>query len=419
MSIAQWYKREYGKSPVFVLFCTILACSFALMVLLSVATRDWFFRWAMDIDFDSMMFGDHFESMMTSMDHPYTGYRIIYPPIITGVYAIMGWASYPYRSDIGGNLMEQFANSHVGMMGFILFMLVALILVSLLTHRMLDREFGGTRVSVLFCCFLLTIPFIYALERGNCILYSVVFMLIFLIGFRSENKKIRYVAYVALALAASIKLFPFVLAVLILKERRYSEFVWCSVITAALLVVPFVFFDGSIVDLFNNIFDYSSATARIENDLNIRGWVTILNRVLFNSDLPSLGFIVISFVLGISVLSVLLDREMPLWQAVAILGCNITIGFANSTGYIYLNMLPALLLFLLSEKVLTCRTLVYLILFAGIFSAAVAIVQIRSDLVAVLLVLLIAESVQRIRAYRRARGTDDCESQSSISESNS
>ncbi len=392
------YKKEYEKNPHFAVFCAIMIVSFVLMVFLSVVTRGLFFRWELDVDPTLGIFSDHYDSMMYSADHPYTGYRIIYPALVNLMYLVLYWAALPYTVEVGETISQQFANSPVVVLGYVVYVLVSLLVLNFLIHYILDKEIGGSRGSVVVCCFLMATPMLYAIERGNCIIYSIIFMMAFLIWYRSENKTLRYISYVCLAIASGIKIFPVLLALLILRERRYREFVLCAVITVIVQVVPFIFFDGTIIDLVGNMLFHSSKTSVSENGLSIISWVTIITDYLFGITSSIPGLIVISIVLLFSFGLIVLDRDMPYWQVVTLLCCNLTIGFVNPTGYVFLNMIPAVVIFLATQKEYTVRSRNYTILFAAMFASVVMPVQVRSILVAVILIVLIHESLCRVKS---------------------
>ncbi len=390
-------KEEYGKNPFFVIFCGMLICGFAASLLLSVVTRGWFFRWAFDVDPILPMFSDHYDSMMYSIDHPYSGYHIIYPVLINGVYVILSWLAMPYLSDIGDNLSQQFANTQMAVYGYVIFVLVSLIVLNYLVHRFLDKPLGGTKASMVACCLLMAAPLLYAISRGNCIVYSILFMFGFLVFYQSENTKVRYISYVCLAISSGIKIFPALLVLLILREKRYAEFFWCLLIIVFVQVVPFVFFDGTILDLLNNMISHSSRSSVNENGISIISWTILITHTLFGYTSSIPGLIIVSALLLLSFVLIMKDKEMPYWQVVALLCCSLTIGFVNPTGYVYLNMLPALLLFLGTQREVTRKTLTYAVLFALMFMTGVMPVQVRSIVVAILMISLLVDSVRRVR----------------------
>lgn len=87
-------------------------------------------------------------------------------------------------------------------------------------------------------------PIIFLLERGNFLFIALVSSLIFVNLYNSDNKKLRYISYVALAFAASIKIYPALLGILIFSKKRYKEAIIAIVLGIILFVLPFFHFDG-------------------------------------------------------------------------------------------------------------------------------------------------------------------------------
>lgn len=87
-------------------------------------------------------------------------------------------------------------------------------------------------------------PFIFSIERGNIILVAILFLLLFIRLYNSENRKYRYVAYIALAISASIKIYPAMFGVMIVCQKRYREALHTLFFGVVLFLAPFWAFDG-------------------------------------------------------------------------------------------------------------------------------------------------------------------------------
>lgn len=87
-------------------------------------------------------------------------------------------------------------------------------------------------------------PFLFVLERGNLILFSFTCLLVFISYYNAEEKGKRWCAYIALALSASVKMYPAVFGILILYRKRYKEAVWVLFAGIIIFVMPFFAFDG-------------------------------------------------------------------------------------------------------------------------------------------------------------------------------
>ena len=91
---------------------------------------------------------------------------------------------------------------------------------------------------------LFSYPVLYAMERGNIILWSVIAVLYYTFYYDSENKTQRELSLLALAFAFSIKLYPAILGLPLLIDKRYKDAVRAAVYGLLLLVLPAFFFGG-------------------------------------------------------------------------------------------------------------------------------------------------------------------------------
>ena len=118
--------------------------------------------------------------------------------------------------------------------------------------------------SILFACsMMMSGPMIFAIERGNMILIAFAFVFIFALFYQSENKYVRYLSYIALALSAAIKIYPALFGLLIIERKRWKEALMAVVIGAVVFAAPFAEFGGisSVATLFENIMSASPELA--------------------------------------------------------------------------------------------------------------------------------------------------------------
>ena len=99
---------------------------------------------------------------------------------------------------------------------------------------------------------ILTCPaFVFGLERYNLVLFAFLLIVLFLAGYRSENNFIRNMAYCCLALATALKIYPVVLALLILREKNMKHILQCAAWGIGVFLIPFAFCGG-----YSAIFQY-------------------------------------------------------------------------------------------------------------------------------------------------------------------
>ncbi|MEG0768904.1 MAG: glycosyltransferase 87 family protein [Ruthenibacterium sp.] len=91
--------------------------------------------------------------------------------------------------------------------------------------------------------------FITSYERGNVIFLSVIMTSLYLLLYSAENKILREIGFLSLAVAAAIKCFPAVFGLLLLYEKRWKEAARLAVYGVMAFFVPFLFLRGGLANL--------------------------------------------------------------------------------------------------------------------------------------------------------------------------
>ncbi len=392
--------REYESTPALSLFCTFSFASVIVLIILSILTRGEVFNFVMDFNYESYVFGDHFDSVMYGADHPYSIWLVTYPPLITLVYTSIGWFTIPYINANGSDLARELAHSDTSLFVFVIFMAISICIFHTICIRILSKKYEYSKCEILFLCVLFSLPVLYALERGNCIFYALDGMLLFLLGYRSEKKWIRLSSYFCLAVAVNIKLYPALLAVLILRERDYRGFVECTLMSLILFFGLFIFTDGNPIDFFKVLFSYTSPTSGIGTGtyIGIRQWVMGVGNFLFGNSLNLVGFIIAFGLLLICIVLILIDKGMPLWQALGLLGCNMAIGIGVPTLYGFMYLIPALLYFMVQNEKFDKSMICVALLFSLIMILVPSIPFFKSAMTFALMLLLMWLSYKRMFA---------------------
>lgn len=102
-----------------------------------------------------------------------------------------------------------------------------------------------TAVLVFVALFFST-PLLFILDRGNYSLLAVPFLGFFFLYYRSSKAWLRELSYLALAVAAAIKIYPAAFALILLTEHRFAGFVRTAAYSVLLLILPFFAFDGGL-----------------------------------------------------------------------------------------------------------------------------------------------------------------------------
>lgn len=197
-------------------------------------------------------FMDYFNMLkiLETPHHEIYGTKVIYPALCFCLWGI-AFDMIPHSYQSMGAL--ELRNYQPAMLGFVL----CLLLIVIGLWELLKRNYKGKDVKggIFALSILFSGPILFAIERGNIILLALFFLLFFDLLYNSENKYLRYLSYIALALSASIKIYPALFGVLIISHKRWKEAVGAVAIGVLVFVMPFLLLCGwgGVVSLFENI----------------------------------------------------------------------------------------------------------------------------------------------------------------------
>lgn len=130
-----------------------------------------------------------------------------------------------------------------------LFILPLFILIYLITD-------GNTVKKILYSSIIsLSGIVIWSLERGNIIIYAFIFTFLFIVFYKSEKKWQRYLAYIFLAIAANIKLYPAIFGLFILLNKDWKGSIICFVDFLLIYILSFF-----LLQLFTSVTNSGSPT---------------------------------------------------------------------------------------------------------------------------------------------------------------
>ncbi len=197
----------------------------------------------------------------------YTNFGSTYPPIARALLWMVGKI---IPSNMTGNVSQIKASYGVPIVFFVMALsLVALIFV----FRYLSKN--KSMLLAIFAAF--SAPMIYMVERGNVIIIALLGSALFVAGYRSKNPIIRHLSYMALAVATAIKIYPVVLGVLVLKEKKWKDTLVCVFYGFAFCILPF-FFIGGIPEIL--LYVRNVTTSFGKNAVNINNWLLNYTNVL-------------------------------------------------------------------------------------------------------------------------------------------
>ncbi len=209
--------------------------------------------------------------------------------------------------------------------------------------------------------FLVSHPFLFAIDRANLDLH--IFMFIAVFGFCHQGSKpwMKVVGCCCLATAIAFKAYPVLFAVLYLKDRRYREFVGTACVALGLTVAAIVLEGGAgaaIGGFISNVGQAGDLDIRVAARYNI-GVFNATRLVLDWLKMPEvLGGFASYYTLGaVGVLVVICGlaarRQVELWRSATALACAMCFIPKLSNDYRLLMLIIPLVLFIQSKAPLT------------------------------------------------------------------
>lgn len=310
--------------------------------------------------------GDYFMDFFNCLNVSTKTYDGIYPPLARTIFLLFT------RIIFNGNSGRSDAvrSASPGMMVYLVYVIIFMYLLFMLLHRMLGGSSG--RYMALVTEVLLSLPMLFTLERGNIILISFVATLFYVRYYQSDKKWQRGFAYVALGVAAGIKLYPAIFALLLTKGGKipWSKTFALAASIVGFVVVPFALYPSGSLQLLlsamsttQTAFQYIGFGFRhdITNDLNI------LSSLLDIGIHGRIYTIARWSILLSGVFVSFFSRRIRDWQISAICASLIVLYPSFSYTYTLIFMIIPLLGFLI-DKERTRFDIVYIIGFLLIFA---------------------------------------------------
>ena len=156
---------------------------------------------------------------------------------------------------------------------------------------------------------LTSAPFIYSVMRGNTIYFALIFLLLFLLLYKSENLVLREIGYVCLVIAGLIKIYPLFFGVFLLCKKKIWASVRIGIYTVILFMLSFFLFEGGMSHLLpfvENLGEFASNNLRLVegNNLSITSLLYRLFYLFSPSAAESTAFSIINISLLVAVFAV-------------------------------------------------------------------------------------------------------------------
>lgn len=278
---------------------------------------------------------------------PYTAGQL-YPPFI---FVIMDFLKRMIPEAISEQSAIVIRDSQSGRMVYFLWLAVQMYLFAFLFRKLYDSTKPLSERTLLpreifLFGILFSEPFLFLYERGNLVILALNSLMIFILWYESENKCLRWIAFIGLAISAAIKIYPAIFGLLLLREKKWKQAIQATVLGLIFFFVPFLFMEG---ENRNPFVLFNTLSETVEQYYNNTGFgyrhdLSNIFRILgaiFDCNLKFWGIAVtlISFVAGVTI--VLFAKRISRWELYAILSLlTILISGSNYTYCIIFMIIP-------------------------------------------------------------------------------
>ena len=186
-------------------------------------------------------FWSHIGRLLFSTSVYATDADAIFPPL---AYLFLRLFAYPLMYKAGqGESLEQISQSGYGILAVFMYLLLYVWLLVIAVHLFYHTG-TFTEKMILLGIFIFSYSvWGFAFERGNLVLYAMVFLMLGLALRDSSNQALREAALIFVAISAGFKLYPAIFGFLWIAEKRYREAARLVLYGLLAFFVPFLFVD--------------------------------------------------------------------------------------------------------------------------------------------------------------------------------
>ena len=238
------------------------------------------------------------------------------------------------------NFLSLYENKQLLMLIFIIISVTIVVLY----ESIREYKEGRKIIKLLFAlAIILSRPVIFAIERGNTIIISAILVIFYLFNYDNENKKIRYASFMALAVAAALKVTPALLGILLIYEKRWKDARRLIIMGIIMVFLPFIFIKGGFVNILYWIRNVSVHLMIYGDDRGCTLYAGLLFYLPENKVMHMVAYMITQLVCILFAASgfVIKDKRIIISNILLIL----IIFPTHSEGYCILYIIPAMIMF--------------------------------------------------------------------------
>ena len=246
------------------------------------------FLWLHFALYSKTVFSDMAETLSYCIiDNPYSGeygIRSIYPPFAYLPFYLFALIAYKPLTQYEQGVISLFQlnKEPAFLVSFILFYIICLGLIMFLSAKL--SGFKGKKLVYLLISIACFGPILHCFCRGNNIISCLVFVMLFFWLYNSGKRWHKEIANLCLACAIAIKIYPILIVLFFIKDRRFMDLLKTIGYSLFLIFIPFLLIDGGFGNLshiWNNFTVFNTGQERQLDTVNISldafaSWFSIL-----------------------------------------------------------------------------------------------------------------------------------------------
>lgn len=235
-----------------------------------------------DVLFGKDYFNDFYNSMCDAGSrNVYTETGVIYPPLSSLFFYIISKMVPQRYIVLEKDRREVIYTNGMCQIVFLLFIVVSILVMGMLLYDVLQRSTPKLGSFLTAVSLTMSFPMLYCIQRGNTILLALFLCGVFVFYRNSENKIVRELSYIALALAAGFKIFPALFGLLLIFDKKYKEAGRLVIYGILAFFVPFAFYGGFdiFIEFIKNLSSFSAkaSTYSVQGTsvTNLLTWISL------------------------------------------------------------------------------------------------------------------------------------------------
>ena len=251
---------------------------------------------------------------------------------------------------------------------YVLFLAAVIIGIAIKSRKKDHHDFMSG--LLLFSLLALSTPLLYAIDRGNYLLFTTIFLVMWAI--LEEEKPDSIWGAVFLGLAAATKIYPIYMLMIYVMGRKFKKLIAAIVTGLVTTIVPIFFFQGTFIDncrfFYHAVLDFGGGDSgyRPYYNVGITGLVCYLYRM--NDVDPSNAVVKMSWLITGVVLTLLVAAlfifEKTTWKQVLVVTALMVFLSPNSALYNSCYLFAPILIMVMGDNEFKKKDIPYLVFVA-------------------------------------------------------